>query len=79
MAALMHLNPEAGYDLYIQHILLGASRHEQGFMYWGDPEDLNSQQWGWFAAALYADAMPNIWWYIPESENVIRSIQEGGK
>jgi endo-1,4-beta-D-glucanase Y/4-amino-4-deoxy-L-arabinose transferase-like glycosyltransferase len=77
MAALMHLNPEAGYDLYIQHILLGASRHEQGFMYWGDPEDLNSQQWGWFAAALYADAMPNIWWYIPESENVVRSVQQG--
>jgi endo-1,4-beta-D-glucanase Y/4-amino-4-deoxy-L-arabinose transferase-like glycosyltransferase len=78
MAALLHADPEAGNELYIQHIMLGADRHADGFVSWGDPNDLNSQQWGWFATAMYADALPNIWWYIPASENVIRSIQEEG-
>jgi endo-1,4-beta-D-glucanase Y/4-amino-4-deoxy-L-arabinose transferase-like glycosyltransferase len=78
MAALLEMNPEAGNDLYIQHILLGASRHPEGFVSWGEASDLNSQQWGWFATALYADALPNIWWYIPaEERQPFPSIQGG--
>jgi endo-1,4-beta-D-glucanase Y/4-amino-4-deoxy-L-arabinose transferase-like glycosyltransferase len=78
MAALLEMNPEAGNNLYIHHILLGASRHPEGFVSWGDASDLNSQQWGWFATALYADALPNIWWYIPaEERQPFPSIQGG--
>jgi endo-1,4-beta-D-glucanase Y/4-amino-4-deoxy-L-arabinose transferase-like glycosyltransferase len=79
MAALLEMNPEAGNDLYIQHILLGASRHPEGFVFWGDPFDLNSQQWGWFATALYADALPNLWWYVPAEERQPFPNIQGGE
>ena len=27
----------------------------------GNADDLYAQEWAWFAIALYADALPNLW------------------
>ena len=29
--------------------------------FWASPDDLYAQDWGWFATALYAGALPNLW------------------
>ena len=30
-------------------------------VYWGLPDDLYAQAWGWFATALYADTLTDLW------------------
>jgi endo-1,4-beta-D-glucanase Y len=60
LAALLRLEPTSGHLLHARYIVAGATRTSTG-LYWGDPDDLYSQEWGWFATALYADAVPNLW------------------
>ncbi len=59
-AALLTLDPEVAQILYANQ-LVGGAIHTGARAYWGDPADLNAQAWGWFAVALYADALPNLW------------------
>ena len=40
-------------------VIGGAMR--DGGVFWNDPDDLYSQEWGWFATALYANALPDLW------------------
>lgn len=56
LAALLTLDPEAADALYTAQVLGGAEGAA-----WADRADLYDQSWGWFAAALYADALPDLW------------------
>ncbi len=60
LAALLTLDPAAANIIYAGQIVGGASRTGTD-VYWGDPHDLYNQEWGWFATALYADALPDLW------------------
>lgn len=60
LAALLTLDPERAHGLYAAHIL-GAVRREGQALSWDNPDDLYAQEWGWFATALYADALPDLW------------------
>ena len=60
LAALLELAPEEARRLFAGQILGGASV-VGGEPAWGAPEDLYAQEWAWFATALYADALPNLW------------------
>jgi endoglucanase len=66
LAALLTHSPELGHELYVRHIRIEFERYPNNSISWGDPADLYTQEWGWFATALYADALPNLWWYVPE-------------
>lgn len=59
LAALLTLDPEAAHRLYTAQ-LAGITSDEHGPA-WGDPRDLYAQEWGWFATALYADALTDLW------------------
>lgn len=63
VAALLTLDPATANTLYAARIVGGFSRTEGG-IYWGEPSDLYAQQWGWFGAALYTNALPDLW-HIP--------------
>lgn len=39
----------------------GTSRTNISGVYWGDAADLYTQEWGWFATAIYAAALPDLW------------------
>jgi endoglucanase len=60
VAALSSLEPSSGHLLHAQEIVGDATRTSSG-LYWANPDDLYTQEWGWFATALYADALPNLW------------------
>ena len=60
LAALLELEPAQAHRLYAGQIL-GAARGTGEGLAWGDPADLYAQEWAWFATALYADALPNLW------------------
>jgi len=60
LAALSQLDPPSAESMYAGQILGGANRIGPSVS-WGDPLDLYSQEWGWFATAMYARAMPNLW------------------
>ncbi len=60
LSALLALDEPAAHLLYAGQLVGGAS-HVDGGTYWGDPLDLYAQEWGWFATALYADALPDLW------------------
>jgi len=60
LAVLLTLDAGAAHALYAAH-LVGASGVSGAQVYWGNPDDLYAQEWGWFATALYADALPNLW------------------
>lgn len=61
VAAFGLINPGSASALYDGQILGGATRTTSGQVYWGSPTDLYSQEWAWFATALYANALPNLW------------------
>jgi endo-1,4-beta-D-glucanase Y len=67
LAALLAHEPDLAYRLYADQIVTGADRQLNNTVTWGDPNDLYTQEWGWFATAFYADALPNLWWYIPDN------------
>jgi endo-1,4-beta-D-glucanase Y len=67
MAALLQHSPELAQELYLKHIRLSLQRYPDRSVSWGNPADLYTQEWGWFATALYADALPNLWWYVPSN------------
>jgi endoglucanase len=60
LAALLTLDPDAANALYAEHFVGGAAPAGTGTR-WGDPDSLYAQEWGWFATALYADALPDLW------------------
>jgi len=60
VAALLTLDPAAANALYARGIV-GAMDHDRAGVYWDDPNALYTQEWGWFATALYSDALPDIW------------------
>jgi endoglucanase len=60
LAALLTLDPGAAHTLYATE-LIGAARRGGGGVTWGDPGDIYTQEWGWFATALYANALPDLW------------------
>lgn len=61
VAALLTLDPDAANALFVNQIVSNPQRGHVG-MYWGDPNDLYDQEWAWFATALYADKLPNLWY-----------------
>ena len=60
LAVLLALDPNAAGGLYAQQVLGASQEGDQG-LYWGDPHDLYTQEWAWFATALYSNALPDIW------------------
>lgn len=58
IAALLKLDPASANILYSGQILAGVTRTNQG-LFWGDPNDLNTQEWGWLATALYSNQLTN--------------------
>lgn len=60
LAALLTLDPQTANGLYAGQILGGAD-FANGEAYWGNPDDLYGQEWGWFATALYANSLPDVW------------------
>ncbi|HEX5506844.1 MAG TPA: glycosyl hydrolase family 8 [Thermomicrobiales bacterium] len=63
LAALLTLDPDAANTLYAGQIVGGATNAADpgGPVYWSNRDDLYAQEWGWFATALYADALPDLW------------------
>jgi hypothetical protein len=60
LAALLTLDPDAANRLYATAVV-GGSQSRTAQIYWGDPNDLYAQEWGWFATALYANALTDVW------------------
>jgi hypothetical protein len=69
LAALLTRDPKTANELYIDQFKKGITRYSDNSISWGEPASLYDQEWGWFAVALYADAMPNLWWDI-SNENI---------
>jgi endo-1,4-beta-D-glucanase Y/4-amino-4-deoxy-L-arabinose transferase-like glycosyltransferase len=60
LAALLTLDANNANRLYAGQVV-GGSQTDKGQVFWGDPNDLYAQEWGWFATALYAGALTDIW------------------
>ncbi len=60
LAALLTLDPDQANHLYAGQIVGDTTTTSTGSA-WGDPTDLYTQEWAWFSAALYADALPDLW------------------
>ncbi len=60
VAALTTLNPATANKLYAE-LVLGQLNRSGPSAFWADAKDLYTQEWGWFAVAFYADALPNLW------------------
>lgn len=60
LAALLTLDSNAANRLYADAVV-GGSETSNGQVYWGDATDLYAQEWGWFATALYANALTDVW------------------
>jgi endo-1,4-beta-D-glucanase Y len=60
LAALLTLDSNAANRLYANEVV-GSAEVVNGNLYWSDPNDLYAQEWGWFATALYANALTDIW------------------
>jgi endo-1,4-beta-D-glucanase Y/4-amino-4-deoxy-L-arabinose transferase-like glycosyltransferase len=60
LAALMTIDPALASRLQAGQVL-GESVAGADGITWANPHDLYAQEWGWFAVALYADALPNLW------------------
>jgi endo-1,4-beta-D-glucanase Y/4-amino-4-deoxy-L-arabinose transferase-like glycosyltransferase len=60
LAALLSLDANAANRLYANSVV-GGSHASDGQVYWGDPNDLYAQEWGWFATALYANTLTDAW------------------
>ena len=60
LAALLTLDPAAANALYTAQLASAAQPAYPG-VYWGHPDDLYAQAWGWFATALYANTLTDLW------------------
>jgi len=60
IGAFMQLEPAAA-SATMAGQLLGNLARDGSQAYWGDPTDLYTQEWGWYATALYANALPDLW------------------
>ncbi len=60
LMALQTLDPVAANRLYAGQVLGTLSQSKSG-AYWDNPDDIYTQQWGWFMVALYANALPDVW------------------
>jgi endo-1,4-beta-D-glucanase Y len=60
LAALLGADSVAAHAVHATQIVGGATRDRAG-VYWGNPDDLYAQAWGWFSTALYSDALKNLW------------------
>ncbi len=60
ISALLTLNPASANTIYASQVL-GQTGHTANGLYFGDPQDLIAQEWGWFATALYADKLTDLW------------------
>lgn len=71
LAALLTLNPAAAQQLYAGQIVstLGRVPDTSG-SYWGRPDSLSDQEWGWFATALYANSLTDLW-HNPHPANLL--------
>ncbi len=59
IAALLTIDPPVAHGLYAEHIVGAANRLGAG-VYWGELNDLRTQEWSWLAAAFYADQLPQL-------------------
>jgi hypothetical protein len=66
LASLLTLDDDVANGLYASQ-LVGGATHIGGIVYWGAPDDLYTQEWGWFATALYAGRVPNYWTSVASS------------
>jgi len=64
LAALLTRDGNAANRLYA-NALVGNAAVTNGRIYWGDPNDLYAQEWGWFATALYVNALSDQWHGAP--------------
>jgi len=62
LAALATTDPAAGQGLFASQIV-GTLETGPGpdRVAWGDPRSVYDQAWGWFATALYANRLPDLW------------------
>ncbi|MBV9356053.1 MAG: glycosyltransferase family 39 protein [Chloroflexi bacterium] len=62
LAALSVLDPGAEHGLFASELLGQANVGPDGRAdTWGNGNDLYEQAWGWFATALFADQLPDVW------------------
>ncbi len=61
LAALLTLDPPTAHALHAARILGDAQRSGDAISWGGEPNDLYSQEWGWFATALYSDRLLDLW------------------
>lgn len=59
LAALDVIEPAAAGRVYA-HDVVGGATYDGATIFWGDKDDLATQEWNWFATAFYADALPNV-------------------
>jgi len=60
LAALRTLDPARYAQLYLR-LIAGAAMGGPGSYWWGEQSDLYTQEWAWFAVAMRAAALPNLW------------------
>jgi len=60
LAALLTLDPPAAHTLVAGQLVGRAERTSAGVA-WGNPSDLYTQEWAWFALAFYADRLLDLW------------------
>ncbi len=62
LAALSTLDAPAGHALFASQIL-GTLQVDpvSGSAWWGNRDDVYGQAWGWFATALSANSLPDLW------------------
>ena len=60
LAALGTREPALAHGLFVSQVL-GAANRDQAGVAWGSRDDLYAQEWAWFATALHADALPDLW------------------
>lgn len=61
LAALMTIDPPKADALYWGSIVGAATPGPHGTTTWGDPTDLYTQEWVWFASAFYNNTLPDLW------------------
>ncbi len=60
LAALLTTDPALAHSLYAR-AFIGDASIDNGGVYWGNPDDLRAQAWGWYATALYDNLLSDIW------------------
>ncbi len=62
LAVLMTIDSNRAETMYRDQIAGGVRKADKGYFWnWSSVGDLDSNEWGWFATALYNNALPNLW------------------